>query len=47
MLAVCAVSVKAETAPEGTEDFSIGFVEYYENDTEGNGFWVYFTADEK
>ena len=34
-------------APEGTEDFSIGFVEYYENDTEGNGFWVYFTADEK
>ncbi len=34
-------------APEGTEDFGVGFVEYYENDTEGNGFWVYFTADEK
>ena len=34
-------------APEGTKDFSVGFVEYYENDTEGNAFWVYFTAEEK
>ena len=34
-------------APEGTKDFGVGFIEYYENDTEGNGFWVYFTADEK
>ena len=33
--------------PEGTEDFGVGFVEYYEDETEGNGFWVYFTADEK
>jgi len=34
-------------APEGTEDFRIGFVETFENDTEGNEFWVFFTADEK
>ena len=34
-------------APEGVEDFSIAFVEYYEDDTEGDGFWVYFSADEK
>ena len=34
-------------APEGEKDFSISFVEYYEDNSEGNGFWVYFTADEK
>ena len=34
-------------APEGTENFGVGFIELYENDTEGNGFWVYFTAEEK
>lgn len=31
-------------APIGENDFSISFVEYYENDTEGDGFWIYFTA---
>ncbi len=34
-------------APEGNEDFSLSFLEYYEDDTEGNLFFVYFTADEK
>ncbi|MBO4910413.1 MAG: hypothetical protein J5476_14155 [Lachnospiraceae bacterium] len=34
-------------APEGSKDFGVGFVEYYEDATEGNGFWVYFTAEEK
>ena len=34
-------------APEGNEDFSLSFLEYYEDDSEGNLFFVYFTADEK
>ena len=34
-------------APAGETDLNISFVEYYENDTEGDGFWVYFTAEEK
>lgn len=48
------LKVKEETtgtlifeAPEGNEDFSLSFLEYYEDDTEGNLFFVYFTADEK
>ncbi|MBO4608709.1 MAG: DUF4352 domain-containing protein [Lachnospiraceae bacterium] len=34
-------------APAGNEDFSLSFLEYYEDNTEGNLFFVYFTADEK
>ena len=34
-------------APEGNEDFSLSFLEYYEDNSEGNLFFVYFTADEK
>ncbi len=34
-------------APEGNEDFCVGFLEYYEDNTEGDLFFVYFTADEK
>ena len=34
-------------APEGETDLNISFIEYYENDTEGDGFWVYFTAEQK
>lgn len=34
-------------APAGYEDFSVSFVEYYEDDTEGDYFFVYFSADEK
>ena len=34
-------------APEGEDDFSISFIEYYEDDTEGDYFWVYFSADER
>ncbi len=34
-------------APAGNKDFSLSFLEYYEDDTEGNLFFVYFTADEK
>lgn len=34
-------------APAGYDDFSISTLEYYEDDTEGNLFFVYFTADEK
>ena len=48
------LKVKEETtgvlvfeAPEGYEDFSLSYLEYYEDGTEGNLFFVYFTADEK
>ena len=34
-------------APGGETDLNISFVEYYEDNTEGDQFWVYFTADEK
>lgn len=34
-------------APGGETDLNISFVEYYEDNTEGNAFWIYFTADEK
>ncbi len=34
-------------APAGDGDYSIAFVEYYEDDTEGDAFRVYFTAEEK
>lgn len=34
-------------APEGYDDFSVSFLEYYEDDTEGNLYFVYFSADEK
>ena len=30
--------------PEGGNDFSIGFQEYFEDETEGDVFFVYFTA---
>ena len=33
--------------PKGNEDFSLSFLEYYEDNSEGNLFFVYFTADEK
>ena len=34
-------------APAGEEDFSIAFIEYYEDNSEGDAFRVYFSADEK
>ncbi len=34
-------------APEGNEDFSVSYLEYDENDNEGDLFFVYFSADEK
>ena len=34
-------------APAGYEDFCLGFLEFYEDNTEGNLFFVYFSADEK
>ncbi len=34
-------------APEGNEDFSISFLEFFEDETEGDLFFVYFSADEK
>ena len=30
--------------PEGSTDFSLGFQEYFEDETEGDVFFVYFTA---
>lgn len=33
--------------PEGNDDFSISFLEYYEDGSEGDTFFVYFTADHK
>lgn len=33
--------------PADTKDFSISFLEYFENDTEGDVFFVYFTAEEE
>ena len=34
-------------APAGNDDFSVSYLEYYEDGTEGDLFFVYFTADEK
>ncbi len=34
-------------APGGELDLNISFVEYYEDNTEGDSFWIFFTADEK
>jgi len=34
-------------APEGNKDFSVSFLEYFDDDSEGNLYFVYFTADEK
>ena len=31
--------------PSGNQDFSISFLEYFSNNTEGDVFFVYFTAD--
>lgn len=33
--------------PSGNDDFSISFVEYYANDTTGDTFFVFFTADDR
>lgn len=33
--------------PGGMTDFAIAFTEYYEDNTEGDNFWIYFTPDEK
>ena len=31
--------------PADTVDFSVSFAEYFEDDTEGDVYFVYFTAD--
>lgn len=31
--------------PEGTKDYSVSFLEYFEDGTEGDSFFIYFTAD--
>jgi len=33
--------------PEGYKDFSISYLEVFDDYSEGNVFFVYFTADEK
>ncbi len=33
--------------PEGNKDFSISYLEYFDDESEGDVFFVYFTADEK
>ena len=31
--------------PEGNDDFSVSFMEFFEDESEGDLFFVYFTAD--